>query len=118
MKKTLLSLVTMMVLGISVVNSQNVQQPKDCPEGQVCPKEMTQPKGKQTDKRHKRQRLEPVKSTPKCKCQTCVELRKRKELKHQIDSLRKEKKNLQHKIDSLTGNQPHKDGQPKQKGKK
>ena len=115
MKKTLFSLVTMMVLGIGVMNGQNVQEPKDCPEGTDCPKEMPMHHGKEMDKKHHRPHIEPVKSTPKCKCQTCVELRKREEIQSQIDSLRKEKENIQHQIDSLRGDNPHKDFKPMHK---
>ena len=48
-----------------------------------------------------RQHFNPVKSTPKCKCATCVELRKREEMMQKVEALRKEKQALQHQIDSM-----------------
>lgn len=66
---------------------------------------------KQMHKRHgrgMRRNMPQVKSTPKCKCATCVELRKHEEIQAKIDSMRKEKLRMQHELDSLRGLTPHK----------
>lgn len=59
-----------------------------------------------------RRNFQRVKSTPKCKCATCVELRKQEEIQAKIDSMRKETFKLQHKLDSLRGFTPHKGNMP------
>ena len=109
MKKSIFSLVTLMVLGMGVVNGKTVrQQPSECPEGNEPPQEMQMHKGgpKHGGKKGQGPRVEPVKSTPKCKCETCVELRKREETMQKVDSLKKEKGMLQHQIDSLCSDRP------------
>lgn len=70
---------------------------------------------KQMRKRHgrgMRPNMPQVKSTPKCKCATCVELRKQEELQAKIDSMRKETFKMQHELDSLRGITPHKGNMP------
>lgn len=68
-------------------------------------------KKKQMRKHHGRRMhrdIKMVKSTPKCKCATCVELRKQEQLQEKIDSMRKETFRLQHELDSLRGFTPQK----------
>lgn len=65
-----------------------------------------------------RRNMNTVKSTPKCKCATCVELRKQEQLQEKIDSMRKEAFKLQHELDSLRGFVHHKGNMPPVEKKK
>lgn len=67
----------------------------------------------QMRKRHGMRRNMPrIKSTPKCKCATCVELRKQEDILAKMDSMRKEMHQLKHELDSLRGFVPQKGNMP------
>lgn len=147
MKQKILSLITLVVFGTSVMSAQsnNLNKKTVCPETHVenvtCTGDTAHikhmrahrhgqrqqfgqgtqngrkfnkargskqfnKKQKQMHKRHAngmRRNMKMVKSTPKCKCATCVELRKQEQLQEKIVSMRKETFRLQHELDSLRG---------------
>ena len=160
MKQKILSLITLVVFGTSVMSAQSNNSDKKtvCPEAKVectaCPSDTAHIKHmkahrhgqrqrfgqgaqngrhfgkahddkqfgkKQMGKRHgrgMRRNIKMVKSTPKCKCATCVELRKQEQLQEKIDSMRKETFRLQHELDSLRGFTPQKGKVPSVEKKK
>ena len=89
MKKTIFSLVTIMILGTAAMNGKvftNTEDPGSDEQKQERPERKGGPRN------GKGPRFEMIKSTDGCTCNTCVELRKREEMRQKRDSLRTEGK--------------------------
>ena len=106
MKKTIMSLAILMSILGTTSSFGKTQQPPQGECGDTISMRGGRPHHPMGGPRHEGKpqdgpKREPVKATPKCKCATCVELRKREETKKQIEQLKAEKNQLQHQIDSL-----------------